>query len=135
MTTADVVDSPTPLAPPSVVMPHEQLTPEMIAPKTVDLINNANRSDFCKALEAESRMTFGLTSYTKSSNENERERERGEICYEVSFLFVCDSVCVKEGESENLPARSTDADIPIAKHSIESRGKAIAQEMTRGVTR
>ena len=38
MTTADVVDSPTPLAPPVVVVPQEQDTIEMIAPKTQDLM-------------------------------------------------------------------------------------------------
>ena len=66
MTTADVVDSPTPFAPPCVVIPHEQLTPEMIAPKAVDLIKRAKRSEFCSAFDAESRITFGPTSYTKS---------------------------------------------------------------------
>ena len=36
MTTAEVVDSPTPLAPPIVVVPHAQLTPAMIPPNTMD---------------------------------------------------------------------------------------------------
>merc|ERR1712078_485651 len=67
MTTAEVVDSPTPFAPPCVVIPHEQLTPEIIAPKAVDFNIRANRSDFCSAFDAESMITFGPTSYTKSA--------------------------------------------------------------------
>jgi hypothetical protein len=38
ITTAEVVDSPTPLAPPIVVTPQAQLTIDMMAPKTPDLI-------------------------------------------------------------------------------------------------
>ena len=95
MTTADVVDSPTPFAPPWVVIPQEQLTLLMMAPKTIDLKIRAKMSDFCKAFDAESRMTLGPTSYTKSNRpstrveetesrvrahrmgQRERERERG----------------------------------------------------------
>jgi hypothetical protein len=80
MTTADVVDSPTPFAPPCVVIPHEQLTPEMIAPKAVDLISRAKRSDFCSAFDAESRITFGPTSYTKSVQRRRRCKRRENVC-------------------------------------------------------
>jgi len=38
ITTAEVLDSPTPLAPPIVVTPQAQLTIDMIAPKAPDLI-------------------------------------------------------------------------------------------------
>ena len=75
ITTADVVDSPTPFAPPWVVIPQEQLTLDMIAPKTTDLSIRAKMSDFWRALEAESKITFGPTSYTKSGS---RERIAGE---------------------------------------------------------
>jgi len=98
MTTADVVDSPTPFAPPWVVIPQEQLTLLMMAPKTIDLKIRAKMSDFCKAFDAESRMTLGPTSYTKS-------------------------------------ASRTEDDMPIAKQSTASRGRARAHAMTLGVTR
>lgn len=61
ITTAEVVDSPTPFAPPFVVIPHAQLTPEIMAPKEKDFRIRANRSDFCIAFAAESSMTLGLT--------------------------------------------------------------------------
>lgn len=61
MTTAEVVDSPTPLAPPSVVTPHVQLTMEMIPPNTTDLIVVLIKSQGCRALAADSRMMLALT--------------------------------------------------------------------------
>lgn len=67
MTTADVVDSPTPLAPPRVVTPHVQLTMEMMPPNTMDLIVVLIRSHGCNALAADSRMMLALTLYTESA--------------------------------------------------------------------
>ena len=123
ITTADVVDSPTPFAPPWVVIPQEQLTLDMIAPKTTDLSIRAKMSDFWRALEAESKITFGPTSYTKSGS---RERIAGER--QTGLERRRDGGAV-------LPARRTDAEIPIAKHRMASSGSAIAHAMTLGVTR
>ena len=50
ITTAEVVDSPTPLAPPMVVTPQAQLTIDMIIPKTRDLIIALIISHDCRAL-------------------------------------------------------------------------------------
>ena len=50
ITTADVVDSPTPFAPPVVVVPQEQETTEIIAPKTHDLMQEVATSQGMTAL-------------------------------------------------------------------------------------
>jgi hypothetical protein len=68
MTTAEVVDSPTPLAPPSVVTPHVQLTIEMMPPNTTDLILVLIRSHGCRALAADSKIMLELTLYTESAS-------------------------------------------------------------------
>lgn len=68
ITTAEVVDSPTPLAPPIVVTPHEQLTMAMITPNTCDLIRALMISHGLNALLAESSTMLELTPYTLSAS-------------------------------------------------------------------
>jgi hypothetical protein len=68
MTTAEVVDSPTPFAPPRVVTPHVQLTTEIIPPNTTDFIIVLIRSQGCRALAADSKMMLELTLYTASAS-------------------------------------------------------------------
>lgn len=68
MTTAEVVDSPTPLAPPMVVTPQEQLTTAMIAPNTCDLIMALTMSQGLRARCAESRMMLALIPYIPSAS-------------------------------------------------------------------
>ena len=79
-TTADVVDSPTPLAPPVVVNPHAQLMVEIMPPKTNDLITELMMSQEVRARAAESRITFPATSYAVSARKvaaNGWKAERG----------------------------------------------------------
>ena len=67
MTTALVVLSPTPLAPPVVVKPHEQLMTEMMVPNTQLLIMLTMMSQLSIARDALSKMTLALTPYTASA--------------------------------------------------------------------
>ncbi|GER56664.1 40S ribosomal protein S7 [Striga asiatica] len=60
-TTAEVVDSPTPLAPPIVVTPHAQLTTDIIPPKTPDFIMELTMSHDLKARLAELNIILILT--------------------------------------------------------------------------
>lgn len=67
ITTAEVVDSPTPFAPPSVVTPQAQLTTAIIPPNTCDFIIALTISQGLNALLAESNIIFILTPYTASA--------------------------------------------------------------------
>lgn len=71
ITTALVVDSPTPLAPPVVVKPQEQLTQLISVPKTTALMHDVMISNDVNAFATESNMMFADTSYTTSASRTE----------------------------------------------------------------
>lgn len=68
MTTALVVDSPTPFAPPVVVNPQEQLTQLIKVPNTIALMHEVSISKDVNAFATESKMMFADTSYTTSAS-------------------------------------------------------------------
>jgi hypothetical protein len=72
MTTALVVDSPTPLAPPVVVKPQPQLTELMRVPNTRDLMHEVTKSNVVTAWTTESRIMLAETLYIVSASSTEQ---------------------------------------------------------------
>ena len=71
ITTALVVLSPTPFAPPVVVYPQEHDTTEMIVPKTQHFIIDVMISQGAIARDAESKITLADTPYTASAKKTD----------------------------------------------------------------
>lgn len=69
VTTEEVVEFPTPLAPPLLVNPHWQLINPIIIAKNIDFSKQIRKSDIESALKADLRKTLeGISYITKATN-------------------------------------------------------------------